>query len=220
MIDAPNQPELTVTQASKAARVDPRTIRRRLTGGDFPNAHRVNGRGGPDTGPWLIPVTDLLAAGLSLHTPEQPQASGATGVATDGSLQVALADAVRRAEVAEAVAAERERVIEAQRIALYALTGDPPLEAELGPDAERDPDVHPDGTFQPEDFPEAVDDTYEAADQLFESELYEDDEPPPPPGRPETGSPTGVERRADPWWTVPSPPTPIPPPRRHWWQRR
>ncbi len=141
-------------------------------------------------------------------------------MATDGSLQLALADAVRRAEVAEAVAAERERLIEAQRIALYALTGDPVFEAGLGYDAELDPALPPDRILPPEDSPDPADDAYEAPDHLPEFEPYEDDEPPPPPHRPETGSPTGVERRAGPWWTVPSPPTPTPPPKRHWWQRR
>jgi len=119
------RPELTVTEAAKAAGVDRRTIRRRLDADDFPNAHRDTGKQGPGSGPWLIPVEDLLAAGLKLHQPsgpDEPTTDTATAHAeTEATLRAALADAVRRADVAEAVAAERERVIEAQALALRAL---------------------------------------------------------------------------------------------------
>jgi hypothetical protein len=120
-----SRPELTVTEAAKAAGVDRRTIRRRLDADDFPNAHRDTGKQGPESGPWLIPVEDLLAAGLKLHQPtgpDEPTTDAANAHAqTEANLRAALSDAVRRAEVAEAVAAERERVIQAQELALRAL---------------------------------------------------------------------------------------------------
>jgi hypothetical protein len=62
-----NQPvghALTVRDAAAACRLSPRTIRRRLTAGDFPNAYKT----GPDEaereGIWMIPPGDLEQAGL------------------------------------------------------------------------------------------------------------------------------------------------------------
>ena len=66
--------ELTVTEAARAAGVDRRMISRKIDDDQFPNAHRSDGKRGPGTGPWLIPVEDLLAAGLTLR----PPADGAT----------------------------------------------------------------------------------------------------------------------------------------------
>jgi hypothetical protein len=212
MSPADGQPELTVTEAARAVRVDPRTIRRRLGRGDFPNAHRDGGKEGPDTGPWLIPVTDLLGAGLPLHAPE-PDEPTILRVESEAALRLALADAVRRAVVAEAIATERERIIEAQGIALRALMGgDPPFHTDLPLEPE-----------WPADLPDASD---EGSDEVLYAEEplepeWQSEDPPDPPKPPEQGSPTGVERRADPWWTVPSPPTPpYIPPKRHWWRRR
>ncbi len=123
MTAIPNdRPVLTVTEAARASGVDRRTLRRRLDGGDFPNAHRAAGNQGPESGAWLIPVEDLLRAGLSLESrtgPDVPTASP-DGRSEQASLRSALAGALRRAEVAEATAAERERIIEAQEIALRA----------------------------------------------------------------------------------------------------
>lgn len=124
MIAIPNdRPVLTVTEAARASGVDRRAIRRRLDSGEFPNAYRDVGSQGPETGPWLIPVEDLLRAGLTLRAPMAPDASILTSFGRseqESLLQSALADALRRAEVAEATAAERERIIEAQELALRA----------------------------------------------------------------------------------------------------
>jgi hypothetical protein len=113
--------ELTVTQAAQATCVDRRTIRRRVDAGDFPNAHRKTGKDGPDSGPWLIPMSDLLAAGLSLQPTEHdgpPTDQPATGSDSEKSLRLALAEAVKRAEVAEAIAAERAAALADVRAAL------------------------------------------------------------------------------------------------------
>jgi hypothetical protein len=57
----------------------------------------------------LIPVTVLIAAGL---TPYAPAKAPETPKATDDSdLRAALADALRLAEVAEAVATERDALL-------------------------------------------------------------------------------------------------------------
>jgi hypothetical protein len=132
-----DRPELTVTEAAKATGVDRRTITRRLDDDAFPNAHRSDGKLGPDTGPWLIPVADLIAAGLRPYAPTPAEAEPkATGSA---DLRGALADAIRRAEVAEsrrelaehdrdaarAVATERERTIAALNVAVRALEAGP-----------------------------------------------------------------------------------------------
>jgi predicted DNA-binding protein (UPF0251 family) len=95
-----DRPELTVTEAAKATGVDRRTISRRLEADAFPNAHRAPGRQGqPENGPWLIPVADLIAAGLRPYAPTPaPTEPKATG---DTDLRAELADALRRAEVAE-----------------------------------------------------------------------------------------------------------------------
>ena len=51
----------TIRQAATWAGVDPRTIRRRLAAGAFPNALRD---GTTATAAWLVPLADLEAAGL------------------------------------------------------------------------------------------------------------------------------------------------------------
>jgi hypothetical protein len=129
------RPELSISEAAAAAGVDRRTIRRKLDAGDFPNASRGDGRQGPATGPWVIPVTDLLGAGLQLHAPTQ-EAAGQSApnekpVVSDlERLQVELAEWRRRAELAEAIAVERDRTIEVQSAAMRMLNvGQPTAES-------------------------------------------------------------------------------------------
>ena len=120
--DTDTRPDLTVAEAARLAKVNPRTIRRRLTQGSvLPNAHR------DASGQWLIPPDDLVAAGFdlsdtdasepNLSTPESTavtdspvdSAEQATGL---GERSTSDPDAWRRrAEVAEALVAEvRERL--------------------------------------------------------------------------------------------------------------
>ncbi|MFF1505538.1 helix-turn-helix transcriptional regulator [Streptomyces sp. NPDC058316] len=62
------RPMLTQREAATACGVSRTTIRRRREAGDLPGAVQDSQRG------WLIPVDDLLAAGLRLHAPAPPDA--------------------------------------------------------------------------------------------------------------------------------------------------
>jgi len=120
----PGQAELTITEAAAAANVNPRTIRRHLD--RFQGAHRKDGPGSR-TGQWLIPTADLVDAGFNLDasdavSPELRSVTASERMEEIEALKGELAEWQRRAEVAEARAEERERVIEAQAVALRALT--------------------------------------------------------------------------------------------------
>lgn len=124
-------PTLGLAEAAKACGVSVSTLRRKrpeLTAHGA--AQTANG--------WRIPVTALIALGLmgrtsdahheSRHdTPVAPTMTPATMAPVDAltgeldALRAKLADAEQRAAVAEAVAAERERIIEAQAMALRML---------------------------------------------------------------------------------------------------
>lgn len=77
---------------------------------------------------WQIPVTALITLGLMDRVTEPPShdapSDGLTGELD--ALRSALADAERRAAVAEAIAAERERIIQTQAMALRMLEGSKP----------------------------------------------------------------------------------------------
>lgn len=64
-----SRPAFTITEASERTSVSRSTIRRRRESGGFPNAFKRNGE-------WVIPVEDLVAAGLKVRAPggEQPVA--------------------------------------------------------------------------------------------------------------------------------------------------
>jgi hypothetical protein len=64
---------VTIDQAAALTGVSRDTIKRRLRTGRLPNATRGNPHGHRDR-PWLIPVSDLAAAGLPL--PNQPAPGG------------------------------------------------------------------------------------------------------------------------------------------------
>lgn len=132
------RPALTISEAAEAAHVNRRTIRRRLDAGDFPGAYRD--APGTSRGPtaWRIPVTDLLAAGFTLHAPTPPEDTpqGQPGPDPSGTprdldrLRTEVAELRRRAEVAEAIAEERGRALDDARLALRALTAGPPVTPE------------------------------------------------------------------------------------------
>ncbi len=148
--DPGQRPSYSLTQAAKMTGVSLSTIKRRRMAGAFPNAHQ------DDAGTWLIPVGDLLAAGLHLNRP--------TGVTTEGQavvnqghdldqvtriaeLERALTEAnaavrVERAyrEAAEQIAAEREkRALTAERALLMLM----PAAADHEPVTTPAPDTTP-----------------------------------------------------------------------------
>lgn len=112
------RPELSITEAARAAHRDRRTVRRWLDDGKLPNAHQVQTPTGPA---WRIPLADLLALDhVQLHapgagdesapTPRQPAPVAAVDVDELGRLRGELAEALRRAEVAEARVELLERI--------------------------------------------------------------------------------------------------------------
>jgi hypothetical protein len=136
------RPVLTVSAAARACGVSRRTIHRRLAEHAFPSATQT-----PE-GTWQIPIEDLLGAGFHLNAPtldtppdahEQVMAgtphaqavvNGSTpevhtlrGALTEAERRIAAAEG--RANLAEAVATERLRTIEALNLALRALQAGP-----------------------------------------------------------------------------------------------
>jgi len=94
---------LTITEAADAAGKS-RSIGRLLDAG------RLDGAEKDDAGTWRIPVDSLIAVGLTLHAPTPPDATPTPETPpadTLDALRAELADWRRRAEVAEAIAAER-----------------------------------------------------------------------------------------------------------------
>jgi hypothetical protein len=63
-IDQPLGPALIVREAAAACRLSPRTIRRKLHAGAFPNAFKSLAADDPTRTVWKIPVSDLEQAGL------------------------------------------------------------------------------------------------------------------------------------------------------------
>ncbi len=128
----------TVREAARSCAVHANTVRRRLKGGEFPNAFRDH------TGTWRIPVVDLEAAGLrpqrSRPEPHQsdvviiPEARP-TGLPTlreaydalqmveeeADTLRDRVQELERRAAFAETLAHERAERIDDLRLALRAL---------------------------------------------------------------------------------------------------
>ncbi len=226
---------LTVTEAAQAAGVDRRTIRRRLDSGDFPHARREPGREGPGTGPWLIPVDDLLGAGLVLGKLGSGEVvdEGNERSAAEDVLRRALADALRRAEVAEARAAERERVIEAQELALRTLMAGATIDEGGGTDPERgERDVRPtSGASVAPARPDqpattgagskgSATDTGGADPSSLQRERAKDPVPPVAQPYPEPAprsapkiSPGAPRKPTPPWVPIENPPA-----RRRWWQ--
>jgi hypothetical protein len=145
-VDQPAGQALVLREAAAACRLSPRTIRRKLHAGEFPNAFKVESVDAPGTSVWKIPVADLERAGLKpllMHpTFANPVPAGDAGEASPTVLELVRSDRFGRlrAELAEAVAAaelallraeaERWRVIAEERaqaleradLALKALT--------------------------------------------------------------------------------------------------
>ena len=63
-IDQPSGPAVTIRDAAAACRLSPRTIRRKIAEGVFPNAYKAGEDDAEPSGIWMIPVADLEAAAL------------------------------------------------------------------------------------------------------------------------------------------------------------
>jgi hypothetical protein len=127
MTPPPGGPTLGLAEAAKACGVSVSTLRRKRP------ELAANGAAQTANG-WRIPVTALIALGLMDRTtdarhesqhdsPMTPTTTAPVDALTAqlDALRTALADAERRAAVAEAVAAERERTIQTQAMALRML---------------------------------------------------------------------------------------------------
>ncbi len=113
---------LTIKQAVTETQSSESTIKRRLLGGAFPHA-------GQDTdGRWLIPVTDLVAAGLRPGKRANPDPLPTQLIQLE-NLHAENADLRSRLAVAEAVAGERDRIIGVQERMLRMLEAGRPLSA-------------------------------------------------------------------------------------------
>ena len=112
------RPVLSVTEAAHATGKSRRTVARLLDTGRLDGAERDS------AGTWRIPVEALIAAGLTLHAPAPPDATSTTAPLTAppidplDALRAELADWRRRAEIAEAIAAERANALDDVRTAL------------------------------------------------------------------------------------------------------
>lgn len=113
------RPLLSLAEAAAAAGVSRRTISRRIAEGDIVNAERST------SGAWEIPAESLIAAGyeLTAPTPEPEPAPVEPEPASPAPDEIAaltaeLTEWRRRAEVAEAVAAERAAALEDVRTTL------------------------------------------------------------------------------------------------------
>jgi hypothetical protein len=105
-----------LAEAAKACGVSVSTLRRKRT--DL----EAHGAAQTATG-WHIPVTALIALGLMERVTAPPSHDTPSGTLTGelDALRSQLAAAEQRAAVAEAIAAERERVIQTQAMALRML---------------------------------------------------------------------------------------------------
>jgi hypothetical protein len=119
-----DRPALTLTEAAAATGASRRTLTRALSSDKFPSAYREAGPKGPETGPWRVPVDDLLAAGFRLHQPAPPDPPAAATAVDEAAPQPQpMVDEWRvRAEVAEALAAERARTIDDLRATIERLS--------------------------------------------------------------------------------------------------
>ena len=123
----------------EATQTSESTIKRRRLAGQINGAKQSDGSDGQQPGTWLFPVDGLLAAGFRLNSPtvadpvsdldQDPVMTGLTGMQRD------LLNARHRAELAEGILRERDRLIvemertnESLRLSLRALTAGPPTD--------------------------------------------------------------------------------------------
>lgn len=141
----------TLTEAAQQCSVSRSTIRRYRESGKFPNAEKLNGQ-------WVIPVSDLIAAGLNPGRPSPPdeQPTEATDQPTPeqpnqtqeiAELRAQLAIEQAHRQAAEQVAAERERSLNDLRQALRMI--EPPKQNISEEITEPPPPTKPSATQNP-----------------------------------------------------------------------
>jgi hypothetical protein len=119
-IDQPAGRALNVREAAAACRLSPRTIRRKLNAGAFPNAFKTASGDNPARLLWKIPVSDLEQAGLEptlVHPAfSKPAPSPESDTAAPTVLELVRSDRFGRlrAELAEAVAAAEIALLRAE----------------------------------------------------------------------------------------------------------
>nr|WP_176451388.1 hypothetical protein [Rhodococcus rhodochrous] len=124
-------PKLTIKEAVDATQTSESTIKRRLRAGAFPNAAQTA------DGRWMIPLGDLSAAGLR---PGRMAAPDPVPTSADRVRDLAAENAElrQRLAVAEALASERNRIIDVQQQMLRMLEARP-VSAPEPTDAAEDP---------------------------------------------------------------------------------
>jgi hypothetical protein len=230
-----DQLALTVTEAARAAGVDRRALRRRLDGGAFPHAYRDAGTQGPESGPWRIPIGDLLDAGLTVDQPPAPEEDTSSPVDLSQAdwLRSALDEARQRMVAAEAevdrlgsvldeagrrgVAAEAEvvrlqQVVEAHQRELRSLRSSVgPVPGEVVGGVE-DAGAKSRADGQDAGVADRRDDDLDERSNGDEVDT-DPDLASPVPTNPQIAP--GAPSRPTPPWV----PVPTPAPRRRWWQR-
>jgi hypothetical protein len=135
------RPRYQLSRAATMTGVSQSTMKRRLRAGAFPNAAQ------DESGAWVIPVEDLLAAGFHLNGQTQVSDPGQRAVTPVGDLGRRIADLERqlteehaarlveqvRREAAEQIAVEREkRAQTAERALLMLATAGLPPNLKVG----------------------------------------------------------------------------------------
>lgn len=106
---------LTITEAARRCGCSTKTLRNRIKAGAFPGAHQAGNR---PLDPWVIPSTDLVAAGFTLTEPEPAQAPAPVGHDEAEELvrlRVEVEQLRERAERAERQAEDAARRVEIER---------------------------------------------------------------------------------------------------------
>jgi hypothetical protein len=122
MSDRTDRQDMTIRDVATASGIDRRTLTSQLKDGRFPNAFRATSDRGVAKGPWLIPVADLVAAGIEwdasppVHNGDGPTSSELRAELV--TVRAELAEERSRRLVAEALATERATAIEHLRDAL------------------------------------------------------------------------------------------------------
>jgi len=114
---------LSIAEASRRYGVSVATLRRKLHDGVLTGAHKQPGPKGEE---WRLPIASLAALGYRAPSAPDVKPDDTSEPAEVDRLREQVQELEHRAELAEALASERERALEDLRVALRALgPGDP-----------------------------------------------------------------------------------------------